>query len=85
MESLANILGIETTQTVLVNLITEFSTFCTSIVSRTTQGKIVHTRNLDFNNTDAMKQLAIEAILVKDGKEVARMPLIAGFMGAYTG
>jgi hypothetical protein len=32
-----------------------------------------------------MKQLVYEAILVKDGEEKARAPLIAGFYGAYTG
>ena len=85
MTSLANILGLDPTQTVLVNLITEFSTYCTSIVARTTSNQIVHTRNLDFMHTDVMKQLVYKAIFVKDNNVVAHAPLIAGFMGAYTG
>ena len=85
MTSLANILGLDPTQTVLVNLITEFSTYCTSIVARTTSNQIVHTRNLDFMHTEVMKQLVYKAVFVKDNQVVAHAPLIAGFMGAYTG
>lgn len=55
MESLAKILGLPTYQTVLVNMIVELSTFCTSIVARNDYGEIVHVRNLDFGNTANMK------------------------------
>jgi hypothetical protein len=34
MERLAEIIGIPVVQTVTVNMITEFSTYCTSIVAR---------------------------------------------------
>jgi hypothetical protein len=34
MESLANVLGVDVLQTVTVNAITEYSTYCTSIVAR---------------------------------------------------
>ena len=85
MESLAAILELPTTQTVLVNLITEMSTFCTSIVARNQQNEIVHVRNLDLGNTANMKQLVYEGLLVKGGVERARSPMIAGLLGAYTG
>ena len=32
-----------------------------------------------------MKKLVYDAILVKDGKEIAVSPLIAGYIGSYTG
>lgn len=42
-------------------------------------------RNLDFGAWELMKKLVYEAVLVKDGAEVARVPAIAGFYGAFTG
>ena len=65
--------------------ITEFSTFCTSIVARTVENKIAHVRNLDFGLTNLMKRLVYDAVLVKDGKVQANAPSIAGFYGVYTG
>ena len=85
LDSLAKILDLPVYQTVLVNMIVELSTFCTSIVARNDQGEIVHVRNLDFGDTANMKQLVVEVAFVKDGVEKARGPIIAGFLGAYTG
>jgi penicillin V acylase-like amidase (Ntn superfamily) len=70
---------------VTVNAITEYSTYCTSIVARSDQGQISHVRNLDFAATDLMKQLVYEAVLVKDGQVKAQAPCIAGYYGAFTG
>ena len=64
--------------------ITEVSTWCTSIVARDTLGRIAHSRNLDFKNTDTMKKLVHMAVIYKDGEEKGRGPLIAGFYGMYT-
>ncbi len=66
MQSLATVLNIDVLQTVTVNAITEYSTYCTSIVARNEDGEISHVRNLDFAATDIMKQLVYEAVLVKD-------------------
>jgi hypothetical protein len=71
MDSLARIIGVETHQTVLVNMITEFSTYCTSLVTRTSTNEVVHVRNLDFQYTDVMKNLVIDMIFVKNGQRVA--------------
>jgi penicillin V acylase-like amidase (Ntn superfamily) len=71
MSSLAKILGIPASQTCLVNMIVEISTFCTSIVARNDKREIVHVRNLDFGNTANMKQLVVETVLVKDGVQKA--------------
>ena len=85
MVALAEITGLSRYQTLAVNSITEFSTYCTSIVARTPTGEITHVRNLDFAATEMMKELVYEAILVKDGREMATSPLIAGYIGSYTG
>ena len=49
MESLANITGLEHYETMLVNSIVDFSSFCTSIVARKADKTIIHARNLDFD------------------------------------
>ena len=85
MERLAEVLGLPVQQTVTVNSIVEFSTYCTSIVARTPEGQIAHVRNLDFSYTEVMKTLVYTAILVKDGEERGRAPSVAGYYGAYTG
>lgn len=85
MERLAEIIGIPVVQTVTVNMITEFSTYCTSIVARNERNEIMHVRNLDFGFTTVMKRLVYEAVLTKDGLEKARSPCIAGYYGSYTG
>lgn len=85
MERLAEIIGIPVVQTVTVNMITEFSTYCTSIVARNERNEITHVRNLDFGFTTVMKRLVYEAVLTKDGVEKARSPCIAGYYGSYTG
>ena len=84
-EVLSDVIGLDVLQTVTVSSITEVSTYCTSIVARDVNGVISHARNLDFRNTDTMKKLVYEAVIIKDGAEVARAPLIAGFYGVYTG
>ena len=49
MKSLATVLELPTYQTVGVNSIVDFSSFCTSIVARNGNGTILHARNLDFD------------------------------------
>ena len=83
-EALAELLGLDVIQTVTVSSITEVTTYCTSVVARDTQGRIAHARNLDFPLTNLMKTLVYDAIVYKDGVEVARAPSIAGFYGMYT-
>lgn len=72
-------------QTFGVSAITELSTYCTSIVAKNHNNEIAHVRNLDFGDTDVMKELVYEQVLIKDGEIKARAPSIAGFYGAFTG
>ena len=57
MNRLAEVLGLTVQQTVSVNSISEFYTYCTSIVARDPNGLIAHVRNLDFDYTPVMKTL----------------------------
>jgi hypothetical protein len=82
---LAEVLDLPIQQTVTVNSITEFSTYCTSILARSKSGQITHVRNLDFGYTEVMKKLIYTANLTKDGEVRGQSPCIAGFYGSYTG
>jgi len=79
------VLGLDVMQTLTVNSITEYSTYCTSIVARNQNNEVAHVRNLDFGATEMMAKLMYTAVLVKDGLVRAESPLIAGYYGAYTG
>ena len=85
MESLSKITGIPVWQTLLVNSIVDFSSFCTSIVARMQNGTIIHARNLDFDFPDMMQTLVYKAYIMKNGKIIGEAPSIAGYIGFYTG
>jgi hypothetical protein len=67
MESLSSILGLPVWQTLLVNSIVDFSSYCTSIVARMQNGTIIHGRNLDFDYPDIMVHLVYKAMIKKNG------------------
>lgn len=85
MESLASIIEMETYQTIFVNSVVDFSSFCTSIVARMENGTIIHARNLDFDFPSILNQLVYIALYKVNGTIVAEAPSIAGYIGAYTG
>ncbi|TNV77093.1 hypothetical protein FGO68_gene7739 [Halteria grandinella] len=85
MEALAQIIGMETHETLLVNSIVDFSSWCTSIVARMENGTIIHARNLDFDYPSMMVHLVYKALIKKDGRIVAEAAAIAGYIGFYTG
>ena len=85
MESLAKILDLETYQTIFVNSIVDFSSFCTSIVARMQNGTLIHARNLDFDFPVLLHRLVYIAYYKVNGTIIAEAPSIAGYIGAYTG
>lgn len=62
MESLAKVIGLETYQTIFVNSVVDFSSFCTSIVARMQNGTIIHARNLDFDFPTILNKLVYVAL-----------------------
>lgn len=56
--SIARSISIPLADIVLVNLVYELRTYCTSLLVRTINGTILHGRNLDFDlNTDLLRRL----------------------------
>jgi len=73
----------------LLNLGYEVSDACTSIVAQTTDGKILHGRNLDFwagmGFTDTLKNMTLIANYQKSGKTVFQATTFAGYVGVLSG
>lgn len=86
MDSLAKHINLKTYETLLINSIVDFSSFCTSIIQQDPNTKLItHARNLDFNYPEIMQKLVYNQVFYKDGVEIATAPSIAGYYGAYTG
>ena len=58
---------------------------CTSIVAEDALAKILHGRNLDFDNTDILRELAITVDFQKGGKTLYTGTTMAGYVGLVTG
>jgi len=70
---------------VLVNALYELESWCTSIIVQQTDGKIIHARNLDFDNPDGMRKITFRANFVRNGTNVYNAVMFAGNAGVYTG
>jgi hypothetical protein len=85
----ASQLGIPYGWLALFNLGYEVSDACTSIVAQTTDGKILHARNLDFWDgmgfTETLKDLALVVDFQKGGKTVFSSATFAGMVGGLSG
>ena len=69
-----------------VNLLYEFSTFCTSIVCVDASNRIWHARNLDWSfDGDSMRNITIVANFHKGGVSVFKTITWVGYIGAMTG
>lgn len=75
----------KTHETLLVNSIVDFSSWCTSVVARMENGTVIHARNLDFDYPSLMVKLVYKALIKKGGRIVAEAAAIAGYIGFYTG
>ena len=58
---------------------------CTGIIARCDDGIVYHARNLDFQPLDIMNQLVYNGIFMKNGTELFRSQLIAGYTQVITG
>lgn len=73
---------------VLINLVYELRTYCTSLLVRTSNGTILHGRNLDFDlNTDLLRRLTFHGKFFRTSKPNFTYESIhfAGSIGLLTG
>jgi len=89
IEGCATSLGIPLGWATLFNIGYEVSDACTSIVAQTTDGTIIHGRNLDFwagmGFTDSLKDMTYIADFQTKGKTLFKTTTFAGFSGALSG
>ena len=67
-----------------VNLMYEFTVFCTSIVAENANGDVVHGRNLDYSII-GLQNLTAQIDFMKDGEVIYRGSEFVGYVGLLTG
>ena len=71
---------------ITINLLYEFSNFCTSIVTEDGQGQIWHSRNMDWSfGKESLKNISIIADFQKGGVTQYKTITWAGYVGAISG
>jgi hypothetical protein len=78
-------LGFDPKLLLMIQYVYEFTAFCTSVVAQDANGKIIHSRNLDFAFAEAMRNVTYEAVFTRDDKELFRAVMFAGMTGVMTG
>ena len=85
--SIARAIDMPLADIVLINLVYELRTFCTSLLVRTANGTILHGRNLDFDlNPDLLRQLTFRGRFVRSSNASFHYESIhfAGSIGLLT-
>jgi hypothetical protein len=85
--SIAHAISMPLADIVLINLVYELRTYCTSLLVRTLNGTILHGRNLDFNlNTDLLRRLTFHGKFFRQSKPTFEYQSIhfAGSIGLLT-
>ncbi|KAK3605187.1 hypothetical protein CHS0354_012996 [Potamilus streckersoni] len=85
MRGIAKALNCSLGDVVLVNLIYDISAFCTSIVSQDDHGQIWHSRNLDYDFGDMLRNITIHVDFNSQGQTVYSAITYAGYIGILSG
>jgi len=83
LRGISNGTGIELGKVVLFNILYEATAFCTTIMCQR-DDHILHVRNLDYS-IDGLRNITIEVIFERNGREVYRATTFAGYVGVLTG
>ncbi|XP_040821639.1 acid ceramidase isoform X2 [Ochotona curzoniae] len=98
MKGIADATGIPLGEIISFNIFYEFFTMCTSIITETKEGHLLHGRNMDFgiflgwninNNTwtvtENLKPLTVNLDFQRNNKTVFKATSFAGYVGMLTG
>jgi len=89
LRGIAQSVGVDLGDVVALNLAYELSALCTSIVTPTETGTLLHGRNLDFGDgsqfTQQLQNLTIQVEFQLDGQVVFESATYAGYVGILTG
>ncbi|XP_037640382.1 N-acylethanolamine-hydrolyzing acid amidase-like [Sebastes umbrosus] len=84
IRGLASYLGGNISDVIILNFAYEISAFCTSIVAQDKNGNVFHGRNLDYPHP-ILRNMTMNVIFYKNGKEAYRGTSFAGYVGLWTG
>ncbi|KAM9409416.1 N-acylethanolamine-hydrolyzing acid amidase-like [Pholidichthys leucotaenia] len=84
IRGLASHLGLNLSDTIMLNFAYEVSAFCTSIVAQDKNGNVYHGRNLDYPHP-VLRNLTVNLVFLKKGKVAYRGTSFAGYVGLWTG
>jgi N-acylethanolamine-hydrolysing acid amidase len=76
--------GLDLGKVVIMNLIYDLTAFCTSIVAQTTEGVMLHGRNLDYP-LPGLQNITIAVDFQRGGQTIYSATTFAGFVGVLTG
>jgi hypothetical protein len=89
IQGCAAVLGVDYGWVTLLNLGYEVSDACTSIVAETTDGQILHARNMDFwegeGFTNSLKDMAMQVEYQRNGQPLFYATTFAGYVGVLSG
>mmetsp|Transcript_40076 Transcript_40076/g.29572 ORF Transcript_40076/g.29572 Transcript_40076/m.29572 type:complete len:175 (+) Transcript_40076:159-683(+) len=81
----AELIGVDTALAYMLNNAYEMGdVLCTSIVARTSEGHVIHGRNLDFAFPDASRNVTFIAQFYRGGEYQYEAVMIAGYLGVLT-
>ena len=69
----------------MLNYVYEITTFCTSIIARTSEGYIIHGRNLDFYFPNETKAITYNAHFKRNNTIIFNATMFGGITGVFTG
>jgi len=89
IQGIADVVGLPAGDIALINILYEMVSMCTSIVAESSDGRILHSRNLDFGLgtefTTLLQNLTLQVEFQKGGKTVYYGTTYAGYVGLLTG
>ena len=89
LRGISQTVGIDLGDVVALNLAYELSALCTSIVAPTSQGTLLHGRNLDFGDgsafTNQLQNLTVQVQFQQNGQVLFESATYAGYVGILTG
>ncbi|XP_043917161.1 N-acylethanolamine-hydrolyzing acid amidase isoform X2 [Protopterus annectens] len=77
--------GLSVADGVILNLVYEFTPFCTSIIAQDSKGNIYHGRNLDYNFENILRNLTIDVHFTRSRKVAYTGTTFVGYVGLWTG
>ncbi|PVD32267.1 hypothetical protein C0Q70_07700 [Pomacea canaliculata] len=77
--------GMNTADVIMLNIVYDFTAYCTSIVAQDTNGTIWHARNLDYDDPDLLRNLTVSVNFQRGGQTLYTATTYAGYVGVLTG